>query len=300
MSALRKGIILAGGSGTRLYPATLTVNKQLLPVYDKPMVYYPLSILMLSGIREILIITTPQDQDKFQALFGDGSAWGLSLSYATQDAPEGLPQAYTIGEKFLNGAPSAMILGDNIIYGASLEGLLVKARDKQEGATIFTYGMPDPERFGVMYFNEDGTPAEIIEKPKNPTSNHAITGLYFFDNRASDIAKELKPSARGELEITDVIRFYMNEKSLNVFPLGRGYTWIDTGLHESLLEAGEFIAMIERRQRYKIGCPEEIAWRKNWISDEDLLKIARGQLAKSGYGTYLESLVTTGRSVNFI
>ncbi len=296
----RKGIILAGGSGTRLYPATLVVNKQLLPVYDKPMIYYPLSILMLSGIREILIISTPEDQPKFQSLLGDGSAWGLSFSYEIQEKPAGLPQAYTIGEKFLNGAPSAMILGDNIIYGAVLEPLLISARDKKDGATIFTYGMPHPERFGVLYFNEDRTPKEIVEKPKNPTSNHAVTGLYFFDNRASDIAKTLKPSARGELEITDIIRFYLEEKSLEALPLGRGYTWIDTGLHESLLEAGEFIAMVEKRQRYKIGCPEEISWRKGWISDDAMLRLARGSLAKSGYGEYLESLVTSGKSVNSI
>lgn len=296
----RKGIILAGGSGTRLYPATRVVNKQLLPVYDKPMIYYPLSILMLSGIREILIVSTPEDSDKFKSLLGTGEDWGLSFSYATQDTPAGLPQAYTIGEEFLNGAPSAMILGDNIIYGAVLEPLLKAARDKQDGATIFTYGMPNPERFGVLYFNEDRTPKEIVEKPKNPTSNHAVTGLYFFDSRAPEIAKKLKPSARGELEITDMIRFYLEEKSLDVLPLGRGYTWIDTGVHESLLEAGEFIAMVEKRQRYKIGCPEEIAWRKGWISDEQMLSMARGVLAKSGYGEYLESLVMTGKSVNSI
>lgn len=296
----RKGIILAGGSGTRLYPATLVVNKQLLPVYDKPMVYYPLSILMLSGIREILIISTPEDQPKFKALLGDGSSWGVSFSYEIQEKPAGLPQAYTIGEKFLDGAPSAMILGDNIIYGAVLEPLLKQARNQEKGATIFTYGMPNPERFGVLYFNEDRTPREIVEKPKNPTSNHAVTGLYFFDNRASEIAKKLKPSARGELEITDMIRFYLEEKSLEVLPLGRGYTWIDTGLHESLLEAGEFIAMVEKRQRYKIGCPEEIAWRKGWIADDQMLALARGSLAKSGYGEYLESLVMTGKSVNSI
>ncbi len=296
----RKGIILAGGSGTRLFPATLVVNKQLLPVYDKPMVYYPLSILMLSGLREVLIISTPEDQDKFKFLFGDGSAWGMSFAYETQAAPEGLPQAYTIAEKFLDGAASTMILGDNIIHGAFLEPQLVKARDKEKGATVFTYGMQNPERFGVLYFNEDRTPKEIIEKPKNPTSNHAVTGLYYFDGRAPEIAKGLTKSARGEYEITDMIRFYMNEKTLDVSPMGRGYTWIDTGLHESLLEAGEFIAMVEKRQRYKIGCPEEIAWRKGWINDEQMLALARGKLAKSGYGEYLESLVMTGRSVNIL
>lgn len=296
----RKGIILAGGSGTRLYPATLVVNKQLLPVYDKPMVYYPLSILMLAGIREILLITTPEDGPKFQYLLGDGSDWGLSLSYATQDAPEGLPQAYTIGEKFLNGAPSTMILGDNIIYGAVLEPLLKQASEKESGATVFTYGMPSPERFGVMYFNDDRTPKEIVEKPTNPQSNHAVTGLYFFDERAPEIAKNLKKSERGEYEITDVIRHYLQEKTLDVLPLGRGYTWIDTGLHESLLEAGDFIAMVEKRQRYKIGCPEEIAWRKKWITDEQMLALAHGRLRKSGYGEYLENLVTAGRSPNYI
>lgn len=296
----RKGIILAGGSGTRLYPATLVVNKQLLPVYDKPMIYYPLSILMLAGIRDVLIISTPEDQPRFKTLLGDGSLWGFSLSYEIQERPEGLPQAYTIGEKFLGDSPSAMILGDNIVYGAFLEPFLVKARDKEHGATVFTYGMPNPERFGVMYFAEDRTPVEIVEKPKNPTSNHAVTGLYFFDERAPDIARGLKPSTRGELEITDMIRFYMQEKSLEAIPLGRGYTWIDTGLHESLLEAGEFIAMVEKRQRHKIGCPEEIAWRKGWINDDQMLALARGKLAKSGYGDYLESLVLSGRSVNFL
>ena len=296
----RKGIILAGGSGTRLYPATLVVNKQLLPVYDKPMIYYPLSILLLAGIKEILIISTSEDQPRFRALLGDGSAWGISLSYEIQEKPAGLPQAYTIGEQFLDGAPSAMILGDNIIYGAFLEPFLVKARDKKSGACVFTYGMQNPERFGVMYFDEDRNPIEIVEKPKNPTSNHAVTGLYFFDERATEIAKSLKPSARGELEITDMIRFYMEEKTLEAIPLGRGYTWIDTGLHESLLEAGEFIAMIEKRQRYKIGCPEEIVWRKGWITDDQMLTIARGSLAKSGYGEYLESLVNAGKSVNIL
>lgn len=296
----RKGIILAGGSGTRLYPATLVVNKQLLPVYDKPMIYYPLSILMLTGIREILIISTPEDSPRYKQLLGDGSEWGVSFSYATQDAPEGLPQAYTIGEKFLDGAPSTMILGDNIIYGAVLEPLLKSAYEKEAGATVFTYGMPNPERFGVMYFNDDRTPKEVVEKPKNPESNHAVTGLYFFDKRAPEIAKSLTKSVRGELEITDMVRFYLQEKTLDVLPLGRGYTWIDTGLHDSLLEASEFIAMVEKRQRYKIGCPEEIAWRKKWISDDQMLAMARGKLLKSGYGEYLESLVMSGRSPNFI
>ena len=296
----RKGIILAGGSGTRLYPATLVTNKQLLPVYDKPMIYYPLSILLLAGIREIMIISTPQDTDRFRSLLGDGSEWGIKLEYATQASPEGLPQAYTIAEEFLDGAPSTLILGDNIIYGALLEPHLVRARDAADGATIFTYGMPDPERFGVLYFDENRKPVEIVEKPKNPTSNHAVTGLYFFDHRAPKIAAGLTKSARGELEITDMIRFYMEEGSLEAIPLGRGYTWIDTGLHDSLLEAGEFIAMIEKRQRYKIGCPEEIAWRKGWIDNDQLLSLARGRLAKSGYGEYLERLVTEGRSVNII
>ncbi len=296
----RKGIILAGGSGTRLYPATLAVNKQLLPVYDKPMIYYPLSILMLTGIRDILLISTPEDQPRFKYLLGDGSAWGISFSYAIQETPAGLPQAYTIGEKFLDGAPSAMILGDNILYGAFLEPFLKRARDNMTGATVFTYGIQNPERFGVMYFNEDRTPSEVVEKPKNPISNHAITGLYFFDERAPEIAKGLKAGSRGELEITDMIRFYLKEKSLEVIPLGRGYTWIDTGLHESLLEASEFIAMVEKRQRHKIGCPEEISWRKGWLTDDQMLTIARGPLAKSGYGEYLESLVMTGRSPNIL
>lgn len=295
----RKGIILAGGSGTRLYPATLVVNKQLLPVYDKPMIYYPLSILMLTGIREILIISTPEDQPRFKELLDDGAQWGISLSYEIQEKPAGLPQAYTIGEKFLDGAPSAMILGDNIVYGAFLEPFLTKARD-DDRSTIFTYGMANPERFGVLYFNEKREPVDVVEKPKNPTSNHAIMGLYFFDQDAPSVARTLKPSARGELEITDMIRHYMEKKSLEVIPLGRGYTWIDTGLHESLLEAGEFIAMVEKRQRHKIGCPEEVSWRKGWISDDQMLEIARGPLAKSGYGEYLEALVMSGRSANFI
>ena len=296
----RKGIILAGGSGTRLYPATLAVNKQLLPVYDKPMIYYPLSILMLTGIREILLISTPEDQPRYQALLGDGSAWGISLSYAVQETPAGLPQAYTIGEKFLDGAPSAMILGDNILYGAFLEPFLKQALEAEKGGTVFTYGVKDAERFGVMYFNEDRTPAEVVEKPKDPQSNHAIIGLYFFDERAPEIARNLKPGARGEFEITDMIRFYLKEKSLDVIPLGRGYTWIDTGLHDALLEASEFIAMVEKRQRHKIGCPEEVSWRKGWITDDQMLKMARGLLAKSGYGEYLESLVMSGRSPNVL
>lgn len=296
----RKGIILAGGSGTRLYPATLAVNKQLLPVYDKPMIYYPLSILMLTGIRDILLISTPEDQPRYKLLLGDGSAWGINLSYAIQETPAGLPQAYTIAEDFLAGAPSAMILGDNIIYGAFLEPFLKQAMETGKGGTVFTYGVKDADRFGVMYFNEDGTPAEVVEKPKNPQSNHAVIGLYFFDERAPQIAKGLKPSARGEFEITDMIRFYLQEKTLGVIPLGRGYTWIDTGLHESLLEASEFIAMVEKRQRHKIGCPEEISWRKGWLTDDQMLKIARGPLAKSGYGEYLESLVMSGRSPNIL
>ena len=296
----RKGIILAGGSGTRLYPATLAVNKQLLPVYDKPMIYYPLSILMLTGIREILLISTPEDQPRYQALLGDGSAWGISLSYAVQETPAGLPQAYTIGEKFLDGAPSAMILGDNILYGAFLEPFLKQALEAEKGGTVFTYGVKDAERFGVMYFNEDRTPAEVVEKPKDPQSNHAIIGLYFFDERAPEIARNLKPGTRGEFEITDMIRFYLKEKSLDVIPLGRGYTWIDTGLHDALLEASEFIAMVEKRQRHKIGCPEEVSWRKGWITDDQMLKMARGLLAKSGYGEYLESLVMSGRSPNVL
>ncbi len=296
----RKGIILAGGSGTRLYPATLAVNKQLLPVYDKPMIYYPLSILMLTGIREILLISTPEDQPRYQALLGDGSAWGISLSYAVQETPAGLPQAYTIGEKFLDGAPSAMILGDNILYGAFLEPFLKQALEAEKCGTVFTYGVKDAERFGVMYFNEDRTPAEVVEKPKDPQSNHAIIGLYFFDERAPEIARNLKPGTRGEFEITDMIRFYLKEKSLDVIPLGRGYTWIDTGLHDALLEASEFIAMVEKRQRHKIGCPEEVSWRKGWITDDQMLKMARGLLAKSGYGEYLESLVMSGRSPNVL
>ncbi len=288
---IKKGIILAGGSGTRLYPASLSVSKQLLPVYDKPMIYYSLSILMLAKIRDILIISTPQDAGQFQSLIKDGSQWGLNLSYAAQEKPEGLPQAYIIAEEFLNGAPSAMVLGDNIMHGANLSTSLVAASQKTRGATIFAHETRKPQNFGIINYNEDGDPVGIEEKPAHPKSNHAVTGLYFFDERAPEIARTLKPSARGETEITDIIRFYLEEKTLDVTHFGRGFFWLDAGLHDSMLEASQFIAMIERHQRFKVGCPEEIAWRSGWISDEDMLAMAKGPLAKSGYGKYLEEIV---------
>ncbi|MBX2833446.1 MAG: glucose-1-phosphate thymidylyltransferase RfbA [Micavibrio sp.] len=288
---ITKGIILAGGSGTRLYPATLAISKQLLPVYDKPMIYYPLTILMLAGIRDVLIISTPHDLPQFETLLRDGSQWGINLSYAVQEHPEGLPQAYTIAREFLNGEPSAMILGDNIIYGARLSAPLLQACEKPKGATIFTYQTREPERFGIINLDKKQVPVSIEEKPKNPKSNNAITGLYFFDERASDIAADLKPSARGETEITDMIRFYMEEKTLGVAQLGRGYFWLDAGLHDSMLESSKFVAMIERHQRFKVGCPEEVAWRQEWITDDELLKIAHGPLVKSGYGQYLEEII---------
>jgi len=287
---IRKGIILAGGSGTRLHPATLSVSKQLLPVYDKPMIYYPLSTLMLAGIRDILIISTPQDTSRFTQLLGDGGQWGLNLSYAVQPSPDGLAQAFLIGESFIGNAPSALVLGDNIFYGHDLPALLGSATARTTGATVFAYHVQDPERSGVVEFDAEGRAVSLEEKPAKPKSNYVVTGLYFYDNEVVGLTKTLRPSARGELEITDLNRLYLDREALSVEIMGRGYAWLDTGTHDSLLDASHLIATLEKRQGLKVSCPEEIAFRQGWINAAALEALAQ-PLAKNGYGRYLLALL---------
>jgi glucose-1-phosphate thymidylyltransferase len=289
----RKGIILAGGSGTRLYPITRVVSKQLLPVYDKPMIYYPLSTLMVAGIRDVLVISTPEDTPRFEAMLGDGTQWGMNIGYAVQPSPDGLAQAFIIGRDFIGNDPSALILGDNLFHGHDLAKQLTKADSRTDGATVFAYHVQDPERYGVVEFDRDFRALSIEEKPTKPRSNYAVTGLYFYDNNVCHIAADIKPSARGELEITDVNACYLAQQKLTVEIMGRGYAWLDTGTHDSLIEAATFIATLQKRQGLVVACLEEIAYRRNWIDDEQLLKLAR-PLAKNAYGQYLLNLAGTG------
>ncbi|MFG0686187.1 glucose-1-phosphate thymidylyltransferase RfbA [Pseudomonas sp. WSY_20] len=286
----RKGIILAGGSGTRLHPATLSVSKQLLPVYDKPMIYYPLGTLLLAGIRDILIISTPQDTPRFEQLLGDGSQWGINLTYAVQPSPDGLAQAFTIGADFIGNNPSALVLGDNIFYGHDFQSLLLNADKRDSGASVFAYHVHDPERYGVAEFDGTGRVLSLEEKPTSPKSSYAVTGLYFYDNQVVNLARDLKPSARGELEITDLNNLYLQQEQLHVEIMGRGYAWLDTGTHDSLLEASQYIATMERRQGLKVACPEEICFRAGWINAEQLERLAQ-PLLKNGYGQYLRNLL---------